>query len=69
MIKVVAVLCAWANPGDCHDQLVTSSDFAELSITECLMGAPQLAEWMRSYPQYRLAKWRCVIGEQKREHA
>jgi hypothetical protein len=30
----------------------------------CLMGAPQLAEWMNQHPAERLAGWRCVIGKQ-----
>jgi hypothetical protein len=28
-----------------------------------LMGAPQLAEWMKQHPAERLAEWRCVIGK------
>jgi len=64
MIKVIAVLCSLASPTNCHEQLVTSSDFAEVSVQSCLMGAPQLAEWMNQHPAERLAAWRCVIGEQ-----
>ena len=30
----------------------------------CLMGVPQLAEWMKQHPAARLAAWRCVIGKQ-----
>ena len=40
------------------------SDFAEVSMQSCLMGAPQLAEWMKQHPAERLAAWRCVIGKQ-----
>lgn len=64
MIKIVAVLCSLASPGNCHEQLVTSSDFAQVSVQSCLMGAPQLAEWMNQHPAERLAAWRCVIGQQ-----
>ncbi|WP_298870996.1 hypothetical protein [uncultured Bradyrhizobium sp.] len=64
MIKIIAVLCSLASPGNCHEQLVTSSDFAQVSVQSCLMGAPQLAEWMNQHPAERLAAWRCVIGEQ-----
>jgi len=64
MIKIIAVLCSLASPGNCHEQLVTSSDFAEVSVQSCLMGAPQLAEWMNQHPSERLAAWRCVIGQQ-----
>ena len=66
MIKVIAVLCSLASPNNCHEQLVTSSDFAEISVQSCLMGAPQLAEWMNQHPAERLAAWRCVIGKQDR---
>ena len=66
MIKVIAVLCSLASPTNCHEQLVTSSDFAEISVQSCLMGAPQLAEWMNQHPAERLAAWRCVIGKQDR---
>ncbi|MBR0779460.1 hypothetical protein JQ625_31970 [Bradyrhizobium diazoefficiens] len=64
MIKIIAVLCSLASPTNCHEQLVTSSDFAEISVQSCLMGAPQLAEWMNEHPAERLAAWRCVIGKQ-----
>lgn len=64
MIKIIAVLCSLASPTNCHEQLVTSSDFAQISVQSCLMGAPQLAEWMNQHPAERLAAWRCVIGQQ-----
>ncbi|MGT2503544.1 hypothetical protein ACVOMS_27565 [Bradyrhizobium guangxiense] len=66
MIKIIAVLCSLASPSNCHEQLVTSSDFAEVSVQSCLMGAPQLADWMNQHPAERLAAWRCVIGNQAR---
>ncbi|MBH5399130.1 hypothetical protein HZZ13_15295 [Bradyrhizobium sp. CNPSo 4010] len=64
MIKIVAVLCSLASPSNCHEQIVTTSDFAQVSVQSCLMGAPQLAEWMNQHPAERLAAWRCVIGQQ-----
>ena len=64
MIKIIAVLCSLSSPTNCHEQLVTSSDFADVSVQSCLMGAPQLAEWMNQHPAERLAAWRCVIGKQ-----
>lgn len=65
MIKVIAVLCSLSS-GDCHEQVVTTSDFADVSLQSCLMGAPQLAEWMKNHPAERLAAWRCVIGKPSR---
>jgi hypothetical protein len=66
MIKIIAVLCSLAVPDQCRELTVTTSDFAEISMTSCLMGAPQLAEWMKDHPADRLAGWKCVIGEQRR---
>jgi hypothetical protein len=44
---------------------VTTSDFADISMQSCLMGVPQLAEWMKQHPAERLAAWRCVIGKRE----
>lgn len=62
MIQIIAVLCSLSSPTDCHEQTVTTSDFADITVTSCLIGAPQLAKWMKQHPTKRLAKWRCVIG-------
>ena len=63
MIKIIAVLCSLSTPADCREQIVTTLDFADVSVQSCLMGAPQLAEWMKEHPAERLAAWRCVIGK------
>jgi hypothetical protein len=63
VIKIIAVLCSLSSPASCHEVTVTTSDFAEVSIQSCLMGAPQLADWMKEHPAERLAAWRCVIGK------
>jgi hypothetical protein len=55
VIKIIAVLCSLASPGNCHEQTVTTSDFADVSMRSCMMGAPQLAEWMNQHPAERLA--------------
>ena len=62
MIKIV---CSLASPGDCHEQTVTTSDFAELSVQSWMMGAPQLADWMKEHPAERLTGWRCEIGKRE----
>jgi hypothetical protein len=54
VIKIIAVLCSLSSPVNCHEQTVTTSDFAEVSMQSCLMGAPRRA----------LAAWRCVIGKE-----
>ncbi|SDC07931.1 hypothetical protein SAMN05216337_1001202 [Bradyrhizobium brasilense] len=67
MISVIAIICKLAAPADCHGELVTTSDMASVSLQSCLMGAPQLAEWMQARPGYRLQGWRCVVGGRGRE--
>lgn len=62
MLTIIAVLCSLAT-SDCREQVVTTSDFADVSMQSCLMGAPQLAEWMKQHPADRLAGWRCVLGK------
>jgi hypothetical protein len=64
VIKIIAVLCNLSSPENCHEQVVTTSDFADVAMQSCLMGAPQLADWMKQHPAERLAGWRCVIGKQ-----
>jgi len=55
VITIIAVLCSLSSPANCHEQTVTTSDFADVSMQSCLMGAPQLAEWMKQHPAERLA--------------
>ncbi len=64
MIAIIAVLCSLSSPANCHEQTVTTSDFADVSMRSCLMGVPQLAEWMKQHPAERLASWRCEMGNQ-----
>ena len=64
MIKIIAVPCSLSSPTNCHEQIVTTSELADVSMHSCLMGAPRLAEWMDQHPAERLAGWRCVIGKQ-----
>ncbi|WP_407117139.1 hypothetical protein [Bradyrhizobium sp. LMG 9283] len=64
MIRIIAVLCSLSSPTNCREQIVTTSDFADVTMQSCLMGAPQLAEWMAQHPAERLAGWRCRIGKQ-----
>ena len=43
MIEIIAVICSLLSPANCYEQTVTTSDFADVSMQSCLMGAPQLA--------------------------
>jgi hypothetical protein len=55
VIKIIAVLCSLSSPANCQEQII--------SMQSCLMGVPQLADWMQQHPAERLAAWRCVIGK------
>jgi hypothetical protein len=46
-MKIVVVLCSLSSPANCHEQIVTPADFTDRSVECCLIGAPQLAEWMK----------------------
>ena len=61
MIAIIPVLLSLSSPENC--QTVTTSDFADVSMQSCLMGAPQLADWMKQHPTELLAAWRCVFGK------
>ena len=50
MIKVSAVFCSFSSPANCHEQAVATSDFSDVSLQSCLMGASQLAKWMKQHP-------------------
>lgn len=61
MIAVLATICLGAA---CRDVVVTTSLLDNrVTMTSCQMGAPELAEWMKQWPGYRFAGWKCVIGK------
>ena len=64
IVKVIATLCAIASPDTCRDQIVTTSDYSDVSMKACQVGMPQLADFMRAFPQYdELRGWRCEHGD------
>jgi hypothetical protein len=63
VITIIAVLRSLSSPTNCHEEAVTTSDLADVSMQSGLMGAPRLAEWMKQHPAERLVAWRCQIGE------
>lgn len=64
MIKLFATICLLAAPADCHDVLVANSDVNPgLNVMSCQAGMAGLADWMKDYPEYRFARWRCWIGQ------
>jgi hypothetical protein len=65
VIKIIAVLCSLSSPTNCYEQTVTTSDFADVSVQSCMMGPPQLADWMKEHPAECLAGWRCAIGKRE----
>ena len=69
MIAIIAVLCSLSSPANRHEQTVTTSDFADVSMQSCLISAPQLADWMSQHPPERLAAWCCVFGKKNNRGA
>jgi hypothetical protein len=69
MIAIIAVLCSLSSPGNCREQTVAASGSADVSMHYCLMGAPQLADWMNQHLTERLAAWRCVFGKRENRGA
>jgi hypothetical protein len=63
VIKIVALLRG--PPAECHEQTLTTSDFADISLQSCMMGEPQLADRMKEHPAESLAGWRCEIGKRE----
>lgn len=62
MIKILAVICLAHAPTQCRELEVSNSNYADLTMSGCLVGAPQIAHWMRTHPGHRLASWKCSIG-------
>ena len=47
MIAISAVPCSLSSPANCHEQsMARPQDYADVSMQSCLMGAPQLADWI-----------------------
>lgn len=61
MIKVIATICNLTT-GECMDKVVATSDM----LMECQMAMPKLAAFMEDYPNYRLAKWTCEMGDRRK---
>jgi hypothetical protein len=67
MIKILAVICSIA--GNCHEVQVTSTDYQEMSMSDCFNIAA-LAKWMsENHPNDRLASWKCVLGKHEERGA
>lgn len=69
-VKIIATICSLAAPDNCHDQIVTTSAYADVSQKSCQVGMPQLAAFMAEHPQYFLGGWRCEpLDAPKKERA
>jgi len=58
MIHIILTLCRLSAPYECEQHIVKT-----ISMQGCMMGLPANADFMKDYPQYRLAGWRCEMGE------
>ena len=62
-LHILATLCLLSDPTQCRTQEVTNDRLEDVSMQTCALGQPQLAEFMRAWPQYRLKRWVCQMGE------
>lgn len=71
LVTVVATLCQIAAPSACIEEIVT--DQATLMQCGGAFAQQALAKWMSEHPRYvtgwRLSKWGCAVGYQKKVHA
>jgi hypothetical protein len=67
--KILALICSLASPYACEWHTVTTPELGQVRMMGCQVGQPELAEFMRQFPGYRLAKWACQIGERPERSA
>ena len=69
MIKIIATVCSIALPDVCHEVMITSSDFQELTMFSC-SDVAAIAKWMaENHPSETLSRWKCVIGKREERGA
>lgn len=57
MIELAFIACLSVEPDKCERQSLL---FTDLTPRQCLMGAqPELAKWVDSHQNWRIASWRC----------
>jgi len=63
MLKLFATICSLTSPFDCHQEQVTTTELdPRLTGILCPIAEPSLATWLEQWPGYRLAGWKCQIG-------
>lgn len=69
MSATLTVLATICHIGACQDVIVTDNDMTpNLTMTQCLMGQPQIAKWKNEHPTYfsetyTITGYRCVMGK------
>ncbi len=62
MVQLVLIYCLASNGAACVEKRPVRADLNGLSA--CMVVAqPMAAEFIAGHPGYRLARWRCEIGQ------
>lgn len=57
MIELVFTACLGLSQSTCEEQSLIYTDITPIA---CVMGAePELAKWVETHPNWRIARWSC----------
>jgi hypothetical protein len=59
MIELVLSICLIAEPSRCKDVHLTFMEGADTPHACMMNGQTEIAKWMDSHPDWRVAKWGC----------
>lgn len=63
MIALVFITCLETSPDICQERSLLFSE--QMTPMRCLMNAqPQLADWAKTHPRWKVASYRCGRPEQ-----
>jgi hypothetical protein len=59
MMELLFAACISGSPTDCEEKSLIYTDITTMS---CMMQAqPQLAQWVETHPEWRIASWKCRL--------
>jgi hypothetical protein len=65
MMELVLVICLHAAPDRCEERSIGL--YPDMTAMACVMqGQPQIAGWIETHPEVRVARWSCR-GTRNRE--
>jgi len=63
LIELVLTGCALSLPNQCEDRRLSFA--ADVSLNQCVMNAPYIAQWINEHPKWVAARWRCEYSGSK----